>query len=399
MGAIFSAMNSSANPAESNEQYEAVESIRNGDFYWFKAIYNRNSRNVDNEMLVSLISLIIQYGRVKFLKFLLEEENCNVHIKENGSRDSLLHLCSNSKTTNNTIDCCKVLLANKIDINVKNVWGRTPLIGALVAFRYKLAKVLIAQNADVNICDSNGLSPVIICCSYGNLELLELLVQNGASINQTNSSGKSALHYAIVGNHTEIIDFLLKKNCEINTMDKYGITPLHVAICKFNVKATERLIMCGKSVENEAFSTSYVDYCLKIVWSTGIRSITLNEQILQQASNSLTCMRMVVRAFGFRLKPTVLEKLRRLESNFLGQGNSNSKELMSLLSDLCQLISYVEKVTQEKRQINSPESLQAVCVHRCRELWLKGNTNVLYMCNRLQLPQYTNDMLTLASGT
>lgn len=265
-------MKHGTNTVESDEQYEAVESIRTNDLQWFKAIYGR-SRHVDNETLVSLVSLIMQYGRVKFLKFLIEDEKCNVHVRENGSQDSMLHLCSNFKSTNNTMECCNILLSNKIDINAKNVWGRTPLIGAIVAFRYNLAKALIAHNADVNLCDSNGLSPVIICCSYGNLELLELLVQKGANINQTNSSGKSALHYAIVGNHMDIIDFLMKRRCDIDTMDKYGITPLHVAICKFNTKATQKLIMYGKSMENEAFSTSYVEYCLKIVWSTGVRSM------------------------------------------------------------------------------------------------------------------------------
>lgn len=395
MGALFSTMNRGADTNECNEQYEAVESIRTDDFRWFKAIFSRNSRNVDSEILVSLISLIMQHGRVKFLKFLIEEEKCNVHVRENGSQDSLLHLCSISKTTNNTIECCKILLANKIDINVKNVWGRTPLIAALVAFRYNLAKVLIAQNADVNLCDSNGLSPVIICCSYGNIELLNLLVQNGANINQTNSSGKSALHYAIVGNHTDIIDFLLKRGCNINTVDKYGITPLHVALSKFNVQATRRLIMCGKSMENAAFSTPYVELCLKIVWSTGIRA-TISEQILEQALNSLICMKMVVRAYGFRLKPTVLEKLKRLESNNQNSGNLNSQEFKKLMSDLQKLISYVERVTLEKRQMNCPYSLQTICIHKCRELCLEGGTNVLFVCNRLDLPRYTADMLTMA---
>jgi hypothetical protein len=305
-------------------------------------------------------------------------------------------LCSNSKTTNNTIECCKILLANKIDINVKNVWGRTPLIAALVAFRYNLAKVLIAQNADVNICDSNGLSPVIICCSYGNIELLKLLVQNGANINQTNSSGKSALHYAIVGNHTDIIDFLLKRGCNINTMDKYGITPLHVALSKFNVQATKRLIMCGKSMENPAIiSTSYVELCLKLVWSTGIRA-TISEQILEQAMNSLICMKMVVRAYGFRLKPAILEKLKRLELNNQNSGNLNSQEFKKLLSDLQKLISCVERVTLEKHKMNSPSSLQTICIHKCREFFLGEGTNVLFECNKLDLPRYTVDMLTLA---
>lgn len=393
MGPILSSMKHGTNTVESDEQYEAVESIRTNDLQWFKAIYGR-SRHVDNETLVSLVSLIMQYGRVKFLKFLIEDEKCNVHVRENGSQDSMLHLCSNFKSTNNTMECCNILLSNKIDINAKNVWGRTPLIGAIVAFRYNLAKALIAHNADVNLCDSNGLSPVIICCSYGNLELLELLVQKGANINQTNSSGKSALHYAIVGNHMDIIDFLMKRRCDIDTMDKYGITPLHVAICKFNTKATQKLIMYGKSMENEAFSTSYVEYCLKIVWSTGVRSM-LSEQVFQQAIKSLSCMKLVVRAFGFRLRSSVLEKLRRLEQNILSQANSESLEFINLLSDLRQLTACVERVTLQKRSINSPNSLQAICICKCRELCLRGGTNVLYVCERLDIPHFTAGMLTL----
>ena len=389
MGIIFSFVKHGTNKVQSDEQYEAVESIRTDDLYWFKAIYSR-SRNLDKETLINLVALIIRYGRVKFLKFLFEEENCDVHVRENGSMDSLLHLCSNVKTTNNTIECCKILLANKININAKNVWGRTPLIGALVAFRYNLAKVLIAHNADVNSCDSQGLSPVILCCSYGNLELLQLLVQNGASINQPNSSGKSALHYAIVGNHTDIMDFLMEKGCNIDTIDKYGITPLHVAIGKFNLKATQKLIMHGKSMGKDGLSTSYVGYCMKIVWSIGIRS-TLSEQ----AMNSLNCMKLVVRACGFKLRPAVLERLQRLDTTLVGQNNSDSIEYINLLTELRQLISQVEKVTIQKGPVNFPDSLQAICIDRCRELCLNGGTNVLYVCKRLDLPHYTADMLTL----
>lgn len=88
----------------------------------------------------------------------------------------MLYLCLNFKFINNIMECCNILLLNKIDINVKNVWGRIFFIGVIVVFRYNLVKALIVYNVDVNLCDFNGFFLVIICCSYGNLELFELLV-------------------------------------------------------------------------------------------------------------------------------------------------------------------------------------------------------------------------------
>jgi ankyrin repeat protein len=73
----------------------------------------------------------------------------------------------------------EIILKAKGDINAKNVWGRTPLMEAIVQFRYEMVDYLLAEGADVNIADDHKTTPLHVCASYGNLTCLKTMLANG----------------------------------------------------------------------------------------------------------------------------------------------------------------------------------------------------------------------------
>jgi len=75
------------------------------------------------------------------------------------------------------------------------------LINSLENGNTELAKLLIVHNVDFNIKNAYGKTPLMIASMKGYIEIVELLLKNkadssGVDVNAVDSNGKSALAYA-----------------------------------------------------------------------------------------------------------------------------------------------------------------------------------------------------------
>ena len=73
----------------------------------------------------------------------------------------------------------------------------------------ELEKILDIGKVNVNVYDTEGQTPLHLGCLEGNLELVKLLVKFGADVRLANRDGWNALHIAAFGGHKDIAVYLI----------------------------------------------------------------------------------------------------------------------------------------------------------------------------------------------
>jgi len=181
--------------------------------------------------------------------------------------------------------CCVIaeLLKSKADVNVKNIYARTPL--HLAAYNgYRDAAILLLNNgADVNICggthnetalhtaareghcvviaeilkraadvnakNSTGVPPLHLAAYKGYKDAVILLLNNGADVNICDGThNETALHIAAREGHCVVIAEILKRAADVNAKNSTGFPPLHFAAHKGYKDAVILLLNNGADV-------------------------------------------------------------------------------------------------------------------------------------------------------
>ncbi|XP_075160131.1 transient receptor potential channel pyrexia isoform X4 [Haematobia irritans] len=92
-------------------------------------------------------------------------------------------------------------------------------------------RLLLEHKADVNCRNASHQTPLHLACLSQSIETVELLIKHGANVNAVYRDGRTALHAAIV-KQSRCLDCctaLLKAGANVNKADNYGYTPLHIA--------------------------------------------------------------------------------------------------------------------------------------------------------------------------
>ncbi len=153
-------------------------------------------------------------------------------------------------------------LIDKVNINVQDEEGYTPLMNAITEGEIKVVKILLEHNADVTkIKDNSGRNAFFWAAVLDELEMLKLfekynpdfnvsdnygsnalfftrkaetvnyLLKNGADINKKNKSGRTPLiQHSLAYENQDHVKFLLEKGADINAQDNEGVTTLMFAV-------------------------------------------------------------------------------------------------------------------------------------------------------------------------
>ena len=148
----------------------------------------------------------------------------------------------------NDIEKVKFLIENGVDVNEKNLLGKTPLYEAASSGYLELVKFLVEKGADVNAKTNNGVTALHDAAYNGYLEIEKFLVEKGADINAKTNSGRTPLHEAASGNKLEALKFLVEKNADVNAKTNDGVTPLHEAATSGNIIIIHLLVKKGADV-------------------------------------------------------------------------------------------------------------------------------------------------------
>ena len=143
------------------------------------------------------------------------------------------------------------------DINRRNKWKSTLLHTAVCSSPIDTIDMILSYKIDIEAKDLNGRSPLHCACSESRKDLLEvvkLLIKNGSNVNSCDNEGCSVLFIAVQKNNLPIIKYLLKCNADpyrcfpiANSFDSvpiYYAAPICIAAEKGSTDAVKLLIKC-----------------------------------------------------------------------------------------------------------------------------------------------------------
>ena len=128
--------------------------------------------------------------------------------------------------------CVKVLLAHhRVDVNLSNNIGRTPLHGAVTGHigHVKCVKLLLqAPGIKINKVDIEGCTPLVFAANFGKPECLKLLLQaDGIAVNKADEDGDNPLANAANQGRSKCIKVLLEDTrVNVNQPNNEGFFPL-----------------------------------------------------------------------------------------------------------------------------------------------------------------------------
>ena len=179
------------------------------------------------------------------------------------------------KITEGDAKSVQYLIDAKIDVNVQNENGMTPVMVACQAGHAGLVEELLRAKADVNIQALSGDTALIYAAEQHNQECLFALLDNGASPNISNHNGCSAL--ILSANCLKCVQKLIAAGAEVNAMDANGKTPITNAAGAGNIDCIKHFIESGADVNNQngfhtalmaAAENNHLD-CLKLLIQEG----------------------------------------------------------------------------------------------------------------------------------
>lgn len=132
---------------------------------------------------------------------------------------------------NNSKEDVEDYVNSGFDLNIRDRYGKTPLLIATELGYNTIAECLLQYGADPNAVDiRQGLSALMIASQVGNRQLVNTLIEYKANVNALSHWGCSPLSLAMGNNLTNITRILLKAGADVCLINQNGDTPLSMAI-------------------------------------------------------------------------------------------------------------------------------------------------------------------------
>ncbi|XCN71444.1 MAG: ankyrin repeat domain-containing protein [Candidatus Electrothrix aestuarii] len=193
-------------------------------------------------------------------------------------------------------DLVKLLIENKANINIKNLYSYTPLIAAAENGHHDIIQLLLEAGADINAINVEGNSALIKSTENGDTESVKLLIDHGADPNIRNKVikmptkikgitttrrnqrkiGHSALTVAATKGYLDLVEILLDHGADINNgniskKESYNFsmsdyTALTWAVRFGQPEVTKLLIERGADMSMKAKSTNFLLFRLIYNW-------------------------------------------------------------------------------------------------------------------------------------
>ncbi|XP_065064627.1 ankyrin repeat domain-containing protein 30B-like [Rhopilema esculentum] len=123
-----------------------------------------------------------------------------------------------------------LLKKRRVDINKKDVEGRTALHYGCLAGRIQVVRLILDADGKITI-DRFGRSPVFMAIKNGHLDIVKVFYGIEFDFNRPDHAGTTPLHYAIFRKKMEIAEYLVKQvHVNVNARDMHISTPLHEAV-------------------------------------------------------------------------------------------------------------------------------------------------------------------------
>jgi len=196
-----------------------------------------NMQNIEGEtaLFVAFKNSHFNVGRY------LLERNADPNIKTR-SQDSLLTLAEK----NGYYNLVRLIINKNSTIKISD--DDISLLIAVNNGWFDLVTELIAQGVDINVKDPEGNSALMLALIIKQDDIFKYLLSKGAKINLQNNDGDTVIHLAIKNRDLYYIENLIKTGPEMNIRNNDGNTPLICAIKRKNYSIA-RLLISTKKVD------------------------------------------------------------------------------------------------------------------------------------------------------
>ncbi|XP_076311848.1 LOW QUALITY PROTEIN: histone-lysine N-methyltransferase EHMT2-like [Tachypleus tridentatus] len=128
--------------------------------------------------------------------------------------------------------------------------GMTALHLAARCGNVEICKVLLdTGRINVNIQDDGGWTPVIWASEHSKPAVVRLLLERGADPNLRDNEENIALHWSAFSGCLEISQLFLDIGCDLGAVNEHGDTPLHIASRQDNYDSVVLFLARGGNVE------------------------------------------------------------------------------------------------------------------------------------------------------
>lgn len=156
---------------------------------------------------------------------------------------------------------CDKALSHGANVNTNNIFGRHPIVSAILRGSLPILRCLFARGALTPDPDQNGEDIVMIAAFKGHADIVKFLITDGNMLNDAkNVQGMTALHIATITRQTEIIEIIeilleyescpntLTSAMQSNILNKIFDQPLReFDICKDGKNITPLMIATAHS--------------------------------------------------------------------------------------------------------------------------------------------------------
>lgn len=187
-------------------------------------------------------------------------------------------------------DLVVYILRHTMLIDMKNIYGQTPLHLAAINCSTKGINALIQAGSNLELKDSNQMTPYKLALSNSKEENANFLSEyrigsefrqkfnkfkihqavynnnyqylyekvTSSNVNDFDYFGRSALYYAIILGNTKIVQLLYKKGARIDIVDEYNQSALLIAIYSENMEIIKFLLRNKADVNEIFYNRSYL---------------------------------------------------------------------------------------------------------------------------------------------
>ena len=191
-----------------------------------------NAKDINN--CTALMHAIRRKVDIKIIELILSKSDLNINDKDIYGRTAL-HIAIKYKN----YDAFKVLIEKGANVNEIDYSGHSILMYSIYINEFSMAVNLIRHGAKVNYQDKTGCTPLMLASYYGDLILVERLLKAGASNDFKDNNNLTAFIYAAKANKTRILQILLDR---INIPENEYTEALHQSIKLNNIKIVSLLI-------------------------------------------------------------------------------------------------------------------------------------------------------------
>ncbi|KAF7556987.1 hypothetical protein G7Z17_g1065 [Cylindrodendrum hubeiense] len=164
----------------------------------------------------------------EFLEFLvIEGADLNV---VNVDKRTALHMAIMGKTGADALLVKVLLSTGRVNLNLEDSQGWTPLRWATAHGQLKIVEMLLRAEAEVDARDKDGWTALRWAAHRGHKIIVKLLIRHEASIETPSSDQWTLLRWAAQEGREDIIRLLVEMRVNLNATGVDGLTPLRWAV-------------------------------------------------------------------------------------------------------------------------------------------------------------------------